>query len=146
MILQNEIALVTGGSRGIGRACCLALAKEGAEVIVNYHSSPEKAEEVVSEIVKAGGKASALKFDVSNPEEIETVLSALLKQKKISILVNNAGITRDNLLLRMKDAEWDDVIATNLTAIFRLSKACLKGMGKARWGRIIKAVNFQAND
>ncbi len=137
MILQNEIALVTGGSRGIGRACCLALAKEGAEVIVNYHSSPEKAEEVVSEIVKAGGKASALKFDVSNPEEIETVLSALLKQKKISILVNNAGITKDGLLMRYAVEDWDKVLNTNLRSAFLVTQAVVRSMMKERKGSII---------
>src|ERR1700744_3955248 len=100
MSLTGEIALVTGGSRGIGRACALALAKAGAEVIVNYVSSPEKAEAVCEEIRKNGGHAQAVKFDIGNPEETQSAIEAILKEKKrIGILVNNAGITRDGLML-----------------------------------------------
>ncbi len=138
MSLQGEVALVTGGSRGIGRACAIALAKAGAEVIVNYHSNAEKAKEVVQEIEKAGGKASTLGFDVGNPEATRTALEGLLKEKKcISILVNNAGITRDGLMMRYSDEDWDNVLETNLKGAFVASQALLRPMMKERKGVII---------
>lgn len=138
MNLQGEIALVTGGSRGIGRACAVALAKAGAEVIVNYVSSPEKANEVVAEIASAGGHASASKFDVSNPDETQTAIDQILKEKrKISILVNNAGITRDGLMMRYSIEDWDKVVNTNLRGAFIATQAIVRNMMKERKGSII---------
>ena len=138
MNLQGEIALVTGGSRGIGRACALALGKAGAEVIVNYVSSPERAEEVCAAIRSAGGKASALKFDIAKPEEIQSALEGLLKEKKkISIVVNNAGITKDGLMMRYPTEDWDAVLDTNLRGAFLVSQAVVRSMMKERKGSII---------
>jgi len=138
MLLKGEVALVTGGSRGIGKACALALAKEGAEVIVNYVSNEAAAAEVCEEIKKMGGSASALKFDVGNPSEIQESLQLLQKEKKIiSILVNNAGITCDGLMMRFSVDDWDAVINTNLRGAFITSQAVLRGMMKERKGSII---------
>jgi 3-oxoacyl-[acyl-carrier protein] reductase len=138
MLLQNEIALVTGGSRGIGKACCLALAKAGAEVIVNYVSNETAAQEVCKEIHALGGKASALKFDIGNVTETQEALQALLKEKKvISILVNNAGITCDGLMMRFSMDDWDKVLDTNLRGAFVTSQAVIRGMMKERRGSII---------
>jgi 3-oxoacyl-[acyl-carrier protein] reductase len=136
--LNGEIALVTGGSRGIGRACALALGKAGAEVIVNYVSSPDKAAEVVKEIEAAGGKASAVKFDIGNVEETQSAIDTILKEKKrVSILVNNAGITRDGLMMRYSSDDWDKVLDTNLRGAFITSQAIIRSMMKERKGSII---------
>ena len=138
MILQGEIALVTGGSRGIGKACALALGKAGAEVYVNFVSSPDKADAVCHEIVTAGGKAWPLKFDVGNPEETVTAIDGVLKEKKrLSILVNNAGITRDGLMMRYSTSDWDQVLNTNLRGAFVTSQAVIRPMMKERKGSII---------
>lgn len=138
MLLQNEIALVTGGSRGIGKACCLALAREGAEVIVNYVSNQAAADSVCEEIKSAGGKASSLKFDVGNSAETQAALSQVLKEKKtISILVNNAGITSDGLMMRYSIEDWDAVVNTNLRGAFVTSQAVIRSMMKERKGSII---------
>ncbi len=138
MKLDGEIALVTGGSRGIGRACAIALGQAGAEVIVNYVSSPDKAEEVCGIIRKAGGKASSVKFDVGNPAEIDSALGAILKEKKrIGILVNNAGIAHDGLMMRYALEDWDRVLNTNLRGAFLVSQAVVRGMMKERKGSII---------
>lgn len=138
MLLQNEIALVTGGSRGIGKACSLALAREGAEVIINYVSNQAAAESVCREIRNQGGKASFLKFDVGNVTETQAALSQLLKEKKnISILVNNAGITSDGLMMRYSVEDWDAVINTNLRGAFLTSQAVIRSMMKERKGSII---------
>ncbi len=138
MLLKGEVALVTGGSRGIGRAVAIALARQGAEVIVNYLSNQAKAEEVVAEIKKFGGTASALKFDVANVTETQGAVSALLKEKKsIGILVNNAGITRDGLMMRYSSDDWDAVLSTNLRGAFTVSQALVRSMMKDRKGSII---------
>jgi len=138
MMLEGEIALVTGASRGIGRACAIALAREGAEVIVNYRTNAQKAEEVCQGIVESGGRATAAKFDVSDSEETQAGIENLLKEKKnISILVNNAGITKDGLLLRYPLSDWDKVIDTNLKGAFILSQAVMRAMMKERKGSII---------
>jgi 3-oxoacyl-[acyl-carrier protein] reductase len=138
MLLKGEIALVTGGSRGIGRACSLALAKEGAEVIVNYVSNESAAQNVCNEIKSFGGNASAIKFDIGNPTETQEALQALLKEKKtISILVNNAGITCDGLMMRFPVSDWDSVINTNLRGAFITSQAVIRSMMKERKGSII---------
>src|SRR5687768_3991885 len=113
--LQRRVALVTGASQGIGRACALALAAEGAKVAVAARNQ-EKLAQVVEEISRAGGEAAAFKMDVANEDEVKTCAKAALdKFGKVDILVNNAGITRDTLVLRMKRADWDAVLATNLT-------------------------------
>ena len=138
MLLEGEVALVTGGSRGIGRACSLALAGEGADVIVNYVSNEAKAQEVVQEIQSRGGSASALQFDVSDVESTKSAIAQLIKdKKKISILVNNAGITRDGLLARYSVEDWDSVVDTNLRGSFITSQAVLRPMMKERKGSII---------
>ncbi|NBX93742.1 MAG: 3-oxoacyl-[acyl-carrier-protein] reductase [Proteobacteria bacterium] len=138
MLLANEIALVTGGSRGIGKACSLALAKEGAEIIVNYVSNEAAAQQVCDEIRALGGKASAIKFDVGNVAETHEALQGLIKEKKfISILVNNAGITCDGLMMRFPTEDWDRVMNTNLRGAFITSQAVIRGMMKERRGSII---------
>ncbi len=138
MRVDGEVALVTGGSRGIGRACAVALAKAGAEVVINFVSNKEKAEEVCHQIVSEGGKASAVKFDVSHIDETQNAVDALLKEKKrISILVNNAGITRDGLMMRYSLKDWDDVVNTNLRGAFVTSQAVIRPMMKERKGAIV---------
>ncbi|MDY7016549.1 MAG: 3-oxoacyl-[acyl-carrier-protein] reductase [Cyanobacteriota bacterium] len=136
--LKDKVALVTGASRGIGRAIALSLATEGATIVVNYARSETAAEEVVAEIARAGGSAIALQADVSQEQEVET-LFAQIKEKfgRIDILVNNAGITRDTLLLRMKPEDWQAVINLNLTGVFLCTKAASKLAIKQRSGRII---------
>lgn len=138
MNLKGEIALVTGGSRGIGKACSLALAKAGAEVIVNYVSNAKAAEETVEEIRAAGGAAMAAQFDIGNVEQTQSMIETILKdKKKISILVNNAGITRDGLMMRYSVEDWDSVLDTNLRGAFLASQAVLRPMMKDRKGSII---------
>lgn len=130
--------MVTGASRGIGRAIALELAKEGANVVVNYGGSKEKAEEVVEEILKMGQKAIAVQANVADNESVQNLMKTALDEfGSIDILVNNAGITRDNLLMRMKEDEWDDVIETNLKGVFLCTKAVTRQMMKQRSGRII---------
>jgi len=134
----SRVALVTGGSRGIGRAISIDLASRGMAVAVNYATRAEAAEEVVDEIRSAGGNAMAFGADVSR----ETAVTALFEEVTaalgpVTVLVNNAGITRDNLLLRMTVDEFDQVIATNLRSAFLCTKAALRGMLKARWGRVV---------
>ena len=136
--LHNQVAIVTGGSRGIGRAIALALATEGASVVINYASSSAAAKQVVEEIVAAGGNALALQADVAEVDQVEALVNAVMeKWKRIDILVNNAGITRDTLLLRMKPEDWNAVIDLNLTGVFLCTKAVSKVMLKQRSGRII---------
>jgi len=136
--MKGEVALITGASRGIGRACALELAKAGAEVVVNYNTHSESAEEVCHSIAQTGGIASAIKFDISNVGETQTAIEKVLKEKKrISILVNNAGITRDGLMLRYQVDDWDLVIDTNLRGAFITSQAVIRPMMKERKGSII---------
>jgi 3-oxoacyl-[acyl-carrier protein] reductase len=137
-MLEGKVALVTGASRGIGQACALELANMGARV-VGTATSEKGADAISTYLNDAGGaKGCGMKLDVTNAPEVNAVMVRITKEfGEVGILVNNAGITRDNLLMRMKDEEWDDIIATNLTAVFRLSRAVLRGMMKARWGRII---------
>ena len=138
MNLQGEVALVTGGSRGIGRAIALTLGKAGADVIINYHSNTEKAKSVADEITRAGGKATISQFDVADVAATQSVIESLIKEKKrISILVNNAGITADGLLMRYSIEDWDKVQNTNLRGAFVTSQAVVRGMMKERKGSII---------
>jgi len=136
--LQDQVALVTGASRGIGRAIAFALAQEGAKVVVNYSSSEAAAESVVAEIQQQGGEALALQADVSQTEQVDHLMEKTQeKWGKIDILVNNAGITKDNLLIRMKLEDWQAVLALNLTGVFLCTRAVGKLMLKQRRGRII---------
>jgi len=137
MSLENEIAIVTGASRGIGQAIALALGKKGATVIGTATS--DSGAEKISEYLKAAGiKGKGMNLDVSNQVSVDAVVAAVQDGFGTpTILVNNAGITRDNLLMRMKDEEWEAIINTNLSSVYRMSKACLRGMTKARKGRII---------
>ncbi len=137
-LLQGQVAIVTGASRGIGRAIALELAKHGATIIVNYASSSGAADNVVADISAAGGQAIALQADVSKAEQVDTLFSTVMdKFKRIDIIVNNAGITRDTLLLRMKPEDWQAVIDLNLTGVFLCTRAASKIMLKQRSGRII---------
>lgn len=136
--LRQQVAIVTGASRGIGRAIALSLAAEGANVVVNYASSSSAAKEVVEEIEAAGGSAIAIPADVSDAAQVDTLVNTIVeKWKRIDVLVNNAGITRDTLLLRMKPEDWQAVIDLNLTGVFLCTKAVSKIMLKQRSGRII---------
>ncbi len=137
MLLQGQIALVTGASRGIGQAIALELGRQGAQVVGTATSSEgaEKISAVLKEHIPAG---RGLVLDVNSADSIAAVLSEMEKTGGApTILVNNAGITRDNLLLRMSEEEWDAILNTNLKSVFRMTKACLRAMTKARWGRII---------
>ncbi|MBA3946504.1 MAG: 3-oxoacyl-[acyl-carrier-protein] reductase [Herpetosiphonaceae bacterium] len=136
--LTGKTALVTGASRGIGRATALQLAASGAKVVVNYHGQAEAASAVVRAIEAGGGQALVVQADVAVAEDVQRLVKQTLDSYgQLDILVNNAGITRDNLLLRMKDDEWDAVLNTNLRGTYLLTKAALKPMVKARRGRII---------
>jgi len=136
--LENKVAVVTGGSRGIGRAVALELAARGAAVVVNYHKSPDAANEVVKKIEEAGGKAAAFQADVSDFKQAEGLIKfAVDTFGDLSILVNNAGITKDTLIMLMSEADWDAVISTNLKSTFNCSKAAVKHMMRKRTGRII---------
>ena len=136
--LRDRVAVITGASRGIGRAVALALAAEGANVVVNYASSSAAAQDVVAAITDAGGSAIALQADVSKLEQIDALVKDTLEKfGRIDIFVNNAGITRDTLLLRMKPEDWQAVIDLNLTGVFLCTKAVSKVMLKQRSGRII---------
>ncbi|CAM3156017.1 3-oxoacyl-ACP reductase [Pseudomonas floridensis] len=137
MSLQGKVALVTGASRGIGQAIALELGRNGA-VVVGTATSESGAERISAAFKEAGIEGFGLMLDVCSAESVDSVLSTI--QERVGaplILVNNAGITRDNLMMRMKDDEWYDVVNTNLNSLFRLSKGVLRGMTKARWGRII---------
>lgn len=136
--LKNRVAIITGASRGIGRAVALELAARGAAVIVNYNSSPERADEVVKEIEAAGGKAAAFQADVSNFEAAQALVKFAVETfGDLHILVNNAGITRDMVIMMMPEADWDAVIDTNLKSTFNCSKAAVRHMMRRRYGRII---------
>lgn len=137
-MLAGKTALVTGASRGIGRAIALKLAQAGANVVVNYAGSEAAASETVAQIKELGRDAIMIRANVSNTEEVNEMFKAALDHfGAIDILVNNAGITRDNLLMRMKEEEWDDVIATNLKGVFNCLKAATRPMMKQRAGKII---------
>ena len=137
MSLQGKVALVTGASRGIGQAIALELGRQGA-IVIGTATSASGAERIAETLKVNGVEGDGLVLDVSNDESVATTLEHIQQHLgQPLILVNNAGITRDNLMLRMKDDEWHDVINTNLNSLYRLSKAVLRGMTKARFGRII---------
>jgi 3-oxoacyl-[acyl-carrier protein] reductase len=141
MSLSGRVALVTGASQGIGRACALKLAQSGATLAVAARSQ-EKLQELVGEISSAGGSAAAFVVDVSDEEQIKTTFKNTIAQfGKIDILVNNAGITRDQLLMRMKRADWDAVLSTNLTSAYLCTQQAISSMLKQRWGRIINVTS-----
>lgn len=136
--LENKVAVVTGGSRGIGRAVALELAARGAAVVVNFNKSPEAGDEVVKAVQAAGGKAAAFQADVSDFKQAEGLIKfAVDTFGDLAILVNNAGITKDTLIMMMSESDWDSVIATNLKSTFNCSKAAVKHMMRKRTGRII---------
>ncbi len=136
--LKNRTAIVTGGSRGIGKAIALELAKRGAKVVVNYAASKKAAEEVIRQIKSSGGDALAVQADVSDITQASDLIKAAIEKfDKIDILVNNAGITRDKLIMMMTEKEWDDVQDINLKGTFNCSKAAVKHMMRKRYGRII---------
>lgn len=136
--LQGKVALVTGGSRGIGRAIAVALAQAGAKVVVNYQGNEAAAQETLRLIQEVGGEGFCHQADVSVPTEVDAMLKAVLAQfSRIDILVNNAGITRDGLIMRMKDEDWAQVLATNLTGVFNCCRAVTRPMMKQHSGRII---------
>lgn len=138
MRLTGTVAIVTGGSRGIGRATALALAREGAKVVVTYRDRKAAAEATVVQIEARGGEAVSIRADVSQPVEVEAMVTFTLERfGQIDILVNNAGIVRDNLLLSMSEAEWREVIETNLGGVFHCTRAVGKPMLLRRRGRII---------
>ena len=127
--LSGKVALITGASRGMGKEIALELSRLGAEVFINYSSSDEKAEEVVNSIKNSGGKAHKLKFDVSKEDSVSSAFEEIIKiNGTIDILINNAGITRDGLLMRMKSEQWDDVLNTNLKGVFLCTKYASKSV------------------
>ncbi len=141
-MVAGRVALVTGASRGIGRAIAIELATAGNAVAVNYRSRQDAAEEVVASIEALGGTALSVAADVGDADAVTEMVGEIAERLgPISILVNNAGITDDDLLLRMKQEKWDRVIQTNLTSAYLCTKAALRGMLKARWGRIINVTS-----
>lgn len=136
--LTNRVALVTGGGRGIGRAISEGLAAAGAAVVINYKGNATAAEQTVAAITAAGGEALAVQADVGDSADVERLVKTTVEAHgKLDILVNNAGVTRDTLLMRMKDEEFDAVLATNLRGAFLCTRAALRPMTKQRWGRIV---------
>jgi len=149
MNLDGKIAVVTGGSRGIGRTISLKLAERGAFVYVNYVSRPDAAEETIAQIAEIGGKGAVIQFDVADFSATQAVFKKIKSDSGIvDILVNNAGITRDNLVPLMKETDWNDVLDTNLKGTFNCCKAVIRGMMKKRQGRIVNissVVGFSGN-
>ena len=134
---ETRIALVTGASRGIGRAIAEALAAQG-HTVIGTATSDKGAEGISAYLGKSGASGQGMTLNVTDPASIKDVMDRVTSEYGTpTILVNNAGITRDNLMMRMKDEEWDEIIDTNLSSVYRVTKACLRGMMKARWGRII---------
>jgi len=149
MSLKGKNALVTGGSRGIGRAISIRLASMGAHVFINYVSNPEAAQETQKKITDAGGSADLFAFNVADAGQAQNAIKSLIKETgSLEILVNNAGITRDGLMARMKEDDWDAVLDTNLKGSFICAKAAARSMMKKRWGRIVNissVVGFAGN-
>jgi 3-oxoacyl-[acyl-carrier protein] reductase len=142
MSLTGQVAVVTGASRGIGRAIALELARLGARVVVNFHASPQAAEEVVEAIRASGGEARAFQADVGDASQAQALIKhAIHTYGDLHILVNNAGITRDTLIMTMKESDWDDVLRTNLKSTFNCSKAAVRHMLRKRYGRIVNVTS-----
>ena len=138
MTLVGKVALVTGGSRGIGRAIALKLAENGADVAINYAGNTAAAEEVKAAIEQMGRKALLIQCSVADTDGVQAMVNQVVKELgRLDILVNNAGITRDGLLMRMKEADWDDVMNTNLKGVYNCSKAVMRAMMKQKSGRIV---------
>jgi 3-oxoacyl-[acyl-carrier protein] reductase len=138
MIEAGRVAVVTGGGRGIGRAIAVRLAKEGANIAISYRSNDAAAEETAESVRAEGAKCELFKGDVASPEDVESLVKGTQEAfGRLDILVNNAGTTRDNLMLRMKEEEFDEVIQTNLKGTYLCTRAVLRGMVRARWGRIV---------
>lgn len=145
MSIEGKVALVTGATRGIGKAIAKELGRQGA-VVVGTATSENGAATISEYLAEAGIKGTGLVLDVASSESVDAVLKDVQSEYgAIGILVNNAGITRDNIMMRMKDDEWDAVMNTNLNSIYRLVKGCLRGMTKARWGRIISVSSVVAS-
>jgi 3-oxoacyl-[acyl-carrier protein] reductase len=143
MTLENKVALITGGSRGIGRAIALEFAARGASVVVNYHTASQAADEVVQKIKDSNGKASMYQADVSDLKQAEALVKFTVDTfGELQILINNAGITRDQLIMLMPESDWDAVITTNLKSTFNCSKAAVKHMIRKRYGRIINIASI----
>ena len=142
-MLQDQVALVTGASRGIGRSIALELARQGAKVAVNYAGSEDKAEAVVQEIKEQGGVAIKIQANVSSEDDVKRMVKTVVDEfGRLDILVNNAGITKDNLLMRMKEEEFDSVIDTNLKGVFLCTKGVTRQMMKQKYGRIINVASI----
>ena len=142
-IMSENLALVTGGSRGIGKACALHLAQAGYNVVINYAGNEEAAKQTVSELEALGVKAEAVKFDISNHDEAQEAVAKIIeKYGRIDVLVNNAGITRDGLYMRMSKENWDAVINTNLTGAFNVTQPVIKVMMKQRSGAIVNMASI----
>ena len=138
MIEDGRVALVTGGGRGIGRAVAVRLANEGAKVAISYRSNDSAAEEVAEEVKAAGARCEIFKGDVASPEDVDSLFKGVGEALgPVEILVNNAGLTRDNLMMRMKESEFDEVLGTNLKGTYLCTRAALRPMIRARWGRIV---------
>ena len=138
MIEDGRVAVVTGGGRGIGRAIAVRLASEGANIAISYHSNDSAAEETASLVRETGAECALFKGDVSSPDDVDALVKGVNEAfGRLDILVNNAGITRDNIMLRMKEDEFDDVVRTNLKGTYLCTRAVLRGMVRARWGRIV---------
>ena len=136
--MEGRVALVTGGGRGIGRAIATRLAEGGAKVAISYRANDAAAEETANRVRETGAECELFKGDVATPEDVEALAKGIGEAfGSVEILVNNAGTTRDNILLRMKDAEFDEVLATNLKGTYLCTRAVLRGMVRARWGRIV---------
>ena len=142
-IMSENLALVTGGSRGIGKACALHLAQAGYNVVINYAGNEKAAKQTVSELEALGVKAEAVKFDISNHDEAQEAVAKIIeKYGRIDVLVNNAGITRDGLFMRMSQENWDAVINTNLTGAFNVTQPVIKVMMKQRSGAIVNMASI----
>jgi 3-oxoacyl-[acyl-carrier protein] reductase len=138
VIEEGRVAIVTGGTRGIGRAIALRLAAEGANVAVSYRSNDDAAEETAEAVRAAGVECEVFKGDVASPEDVQALFKGVSDVfGRVDILVNNAGITRDNIMMRMKEDEFDDVLRTNLGGTYLCTRAALRPMVRARWGRIV---------
>lgn len=136
--MQGRVALVTGGGRGIGRAIAVRLAEGGARIAISYRSNDEAAVETVKLVREAGAECESFKSDVSSSEDVAALMKGVAEAfGPVEILVNNAGMTRDNIMMRMKDAEFDEVIQTNLKGTYLCTRAALRAMVRARWGRIV---------